>query len=365
MKVYQYPPRRGNGSYWTLLTDGEDELKRAIPLFSTFQPPLIDPESAYNRTPSTHTVRSRGQFVPVLPRSDKNATNQPYFSVNVCNSFINLIPQHDEVIVEQSLKDNASYKKLESDGKTNTGIPKHLLDHSYTKQLHSTLEAQSLKANDCSMSTIDFPSSEEIFTPKRKKVVSASMKKKSRYSKSRHIANKENWHRYSVCQPSAAFTATTPSKENDISFGFLDSSLLTPLKDIVNDIEIGGPGGISLSPLYANFVSPQNVTPKRPGSKIIPSPVTPFSDPSMDSGIFTPFQLSTSLRSPNRQCSTPLKLFSPIPNLMPGFGTPHEDFFSSLKVSSEILDSSIKIGSLQALGLSGLTPPTLSSLSPY
>ena len=69
-KVFQYPPRRGNGSYWTLLADGEEELKRAHPLFTTLLPPVIDADSAYCRIPLTHTVKSRGQFTPVLPHTN-------------------------------------------------------------------------------------------------------------------------------------------------------------------------------------------------------------------------------------------------------------------------------------------------------
>ena len=69
-KVFQYPPRHGNGSYWTLLADGEEELKRAHPLFTTLLPPVIDADSAYCRIPLTHTVKSRGQFTPVLPHKN-------------------------------------------------------------------------------------------------------------------------------------------------------------------------------------------------------------------------------------------------------------------------------------------------------
>ena len=67
-KVYLDPPRRGNGAYWTLLPEGQEEVQRCIKLFSTLQPPVID-ELASAQFPvpsssSTHTVRSRGQFVP-------------------------------------------------------------------------------------------------------------------------------------------------------------------------------------------------------------------------------------------------------------------------------------------------------------
>ena len=66
-KVYLDPPRRGNGAYWTLLPEGQEEVQRCIKLFATLRPPVID-EFAYSlptsSSSSTHTVRSKGQFVP-------------------------------------------------------------------------------------------------------------------------------------------------------------------------------------------------------------------------------------------------------------------------------------------------------------
>ncbi len=359
MKVYQYPPRRGNGSYWTLLADGEDELKRAIPLFSTFQPPVIDPESVYNRTPTTHTVKSRGQFIPVLPRSDRVATNRPYFSVS---NTVGYIPHQEEVLLLQSSEDESIILQKSSEIAEHkvTCIPLHLIDHSYAKQLPKVYIHRQSPNTDDDDSINSEATIEAIFTPKRKKRREILVNKCCRSSKSWHTTNKENCCRSSTGHQCSMFAMTTPSREHDISLSFLDSSLLTPLKDIVNDIEIG-PGGISLSPLYANFVSPHCGTPKRrPGSNIVPSPLTPLNDPNMDSGIFTPFRPSTSLDSPSMKCSTPLKLFSPISNILPPFGTPHHDMFPSLNVTSESPNTSIRIGSLQALGLPGLTPPSLS-----
>ena len=68
-KVYLDPPRRGNGAYWTLLPEGQEEVQRCIKLFSTLQPPVID-ELASAQFPvpsssSTHTVRSRGLYPPL------------------------------------------------------------------------------------------------------------------------------------------------------------------------------------------------------------------------------------------------------------------------------------------------------------
>ena len=65
-KVYLDPPRRGNGAYWTLLIEGQEEVQRCIKLFSTLRPPVIDEQATIllQCSPSTHTVRSRGQFMP-------------------------------------------------------------------------------------------------------------------------------------------------------------------------------------------------------------------------------------------------------------------------------------------------------------
>ena len=358
MKMYQYPPRRGNGSYWTLLSDGEDELKRAIPLFSTFQPPVIDPESVYNRTPATHTVKSRGQFVPVLPRADGSAGSQPYFSVNNSTSFGDA--QREIVILQSSEDDGPEVDPEQRCSHLAKNVPVHLLDHSYAKQLP--------QLSVHSSQTVDFESSLEApMTPKRKKLTGTPPKKHNRLLRPHRTLSTNVNSKHPTSNSNSAFsTVTTPSSDHDLSLSFLDSSLLTPLKEIVNDIDIGGPQGISLSPLYANFVSPRFETPSRPPPANIPSPLTPFRGTSMDSGIFTPFRPADtldSLDSLGMKCSTPLKLLSPISNILPShaFSTPHQDLFPSVKIldnSTDCHDSSIRLGSLQALGLPGLTPPS-------
>ena len=291
MKVYQYPPRRGNGSYWTLLSDGEDELKRAIPLFSTFQPPVIDPECAYNRTPATHTVKSRGQFVPVLPRADGSAGSQPYFSVsNSMGLGVNHTPQ-PEIVVLQSSDDSIDLVSPEQtpSGKVRNGnVPVHLLDHSYAKQL----SARKAIGSDLE-SAMEAP-----VTPKRKKLAGTPPKKHSRLLRPHRTLSSNPNSKHPDSNSHAASVTTSPSSDHDISLSIFDSSLLTPLKDIVNDIEIGGPQGISLSPLYFNFVSPRYETPSRPPpANILPSPLTPYRGSNTDSGIFTPFRAADPLDS--------------------------------------------------------------------
>ena len=368
MKVYQYPPRRGNGSYWTLLSDGEDELKRAIPLFSTFQPPLIDHNCVYNRVPITHTVKSRGQFVPVLPRSDTGVCNQPYFATTgsaVCASGM------DEVVVLQSSEDvsiasNQSLKQSARHTSCRYKPPMHLLDHSYAKQPpHFQFQSPSMDFDSSldSEATIEAP-----LTPKRRKLAITPAKRPNRPSRSRPITSTRVSHNKSPASNlSSSFTMATPSRDQDISLSFLDSSLLTPLKDYMKNIEIG-PQGISLSPLYANFVSPScGDTPQQSSTSsqlanTLPSPLTPLKAPHTDSGVFTPFRPNDSLESLNMKCSTPMKFLSPITDFLPPntFSTPHQDMFPHLKVLDSSTGSSttpIRLGSLQALGLPGLTPP--------
>jgi hypothetical protein len=68
-KVYIDPPRRGNGAYWTLLSEGLEEVERCMKLLTTLRPPVIDPLSSYlTQGPySNQVVRSRGKFVPSCP----------------------------------------------------------------------------------------------------------------------------------------------------------------------------------------------------------------------------------------------------------------------------------------------------------
>ena len=81
-KVYLNPPRRGNGAYWTLLADGQEEVERCIKLFHTLRPPVLDEHSIYNQlgASSSLVVRSSGQFVPV---QIKNSCSHPTHTVEV------------------------------------------------------------------------------------------------------------------------------------------------------------------------------------------------------------------------------------------------------------------------------------------
>ena len=66
-KVYIDPPRRGNGAYWTLLSEGQEEVERCMKLLMTLRPPVIDPSSVYlnqGATNSSQIIRSKGKFVP-------------------------------------------------------------------------------------------------------------------------------------------------------------------------------------------------------------------------------------------------------------------------------------------------------------
>ena len=332
MKVYQYPPRRGNGSYWTLLSDGEDELKRAIPLFSTLLPPVIDQSCVYNRTPSTHVVKSRGQFVPVLP-SAVNPSGQPYFAVGT-------VPTSKAGMTISKRKHGSLNKYM---------VPRHLLDHSYAKQPpQEEEEEEENQAVDSDSSdhesTFDAPA-----TPKRKRLSGISVHRPLHEKSSPHAAS-------GAKQDGKVLSLSPSTKQQDNSLNLLDSSLLTPVKNLMPDIEIDS---LSLSPLY-NFV-----TPRRGNTPMnFPSPFTPFKQATftgVDSGIFSP------LRTENLKFSTPVRNLSPLTDLLPPntFSTP-QDIFTSFKIldtSSGFGGTPFRPGSLQFLGLPGLTPPSASNRS--
>lgn len=420
MKVYQYPPRRGNGSYWTLLSDGEEELKRAIPLFSTFRPPVIDSECIYSRgaASNTHTVKSKGQFVPLLPRSDLTATNQVYFSVDGKLSTAARVQPEEEVTTKVML-DSASleYEAICENSKkqTSENLPTHILEHSYAKLSHIPADGLLDTSSESDKENEGCPP-----TPKRKKVAARKASTSSRLppSKVDGVSYPSKGQKQGEL-PSEAKEANsdedsddgafqTPPKEQDSSLHLLDSSFLTPLRNLDPGVEIGP---ISLSPLYTNFVTPKrDATPtthsspparptsdstspvaghtrKRtptaptlsvtgiaiPGSSsnplatnTLPLPLTPLRNftstlcsgvGSFDSGIFSPLSSDTF----NVKFSTPI--LSPLTDLLQPntFSTPHPpEFLTPLKV----LDSShgnentpLRVGSLGALGLPGFTPP--------
>lgn len=427
MKVYQYPPRRGNGSYWTLLPDGEEELKRAVPLFSTFRPPIIDSDCMYSRGASTHTVKSKGQFVPLLPRSTLSSTGgQAYFSVDgMVNSGACVQSQEDEEVTTEVVLDSAhlvSSERVHNISESNClseNLPLHVLEHSYAKQ--SQIAIDELLDN----STTDSEKESEACppTPKRKKKSRKPTSKRqvttdhvSRPTGSDHKENydvdleKGDSHR----NDEDDVFQTPPKGDQDISLNLLDGSFLTPLRNLGPDVEIGP---ISLSPLYTNFVTPKRSssstsdsaksptassntktatadlpvihTPSSSSStttssslyhgssnsvasnSALPLPLTPLRSFSssgssvvgvgnFDSGIFSPLSADTF----NVKFSTPT--LSPLSDLLQPntFSTPHApEFLTPLKV----LDSSkgsgntpLRLGSLEALGLPGFTPPTAS-----
>jgi hypothetical protein len=149
-KVHQYPPRRGNGSYWTLLSDGEDELARAHPLFTTLLPPIIDPDSVYCRTPLTHTVKSRGQFMPVLPDTNRKT---PYFALDapandgsspvVTHSLASPPAHFQEIEVTTATKKQKRVaEKCPNMATVSEFSTHHLLEHSYSKMVTFEPELQ-------------------------------------------------------------------------------------------------------------------------------------------------------------------------------------------------------------------------------
>ena len=392
MKVYQYPPRRGNGSYWTLLPDGEEELKRAVPLFSTFRPPVIDSECIYSRGESTHTVKSRGQFVPLLPRSTLTSTGHPYFAVSGSLGSGARLQSGEEEVTTEVVLDSAH---LDSDGvhglvdreqlKSSDNLPTHIAEHSYAKLLHAPVDGLIDSSSDSERDKSGCPP-----TPKRKK---SSKKSSSRRQASGEGKSDEcGTSRDKCCGEEDGFQ--TPPKEQDSSLNLLDSSLLTPLRNLGPDVELGP---ISLSPLYTNFVTPKRGhTHSTPPSSSESEPATSHTPPAssassstgpsasssntqasnslilpltplrtftgsvggFDSGIFSPLNPDTF----NIKFSTPI--LSPLTDyLQPNtFSTPHPpEFLTPLKV----LDSSngngntpLRLGSLEALGLPGFTPPT-------
>lgn len=346
MKVFQYPPRRGNGSYWTLLSDGEEELKRAVPLFSTLLPPVIDGGSVYSRQPSTHTVKIKGQFVPVLPNT--NTAGQPYFARSLCTKVSKFVEVESE-----STEQTASGVECSAPSSSEAQGSTHMLEHSYSKQSESDDKQASEDDQDSSDCNASEESSCDVIsnTPKRRKV--AAM----RFSQ----APKDRIFRPSFITSTAKRGDSAPkqlvAEEQDLSL--LDVSFLTPLKNIIPDIDIEN---FTFSPLL-NFVTPRRgSSPASHPHTSLPSPFTPLTNtlPSeVDSGIVTPLKHNIRLKF-----STPLgtgTTMSPMPEYLPlnALGTPNQDTFSLMDSSSGVGATPLRPGSLQALGLPGFTPPSL------
>ncbi len=398
MKVYQYPPRRGNGSYWTLLSDGEEELKKAVPLFATLQPPVIDSNSAYHRQPSTHTVKSKGKFVPVLPRSNVSS-NLSFFSAGNnqssslrVNSSNHGVFASNEIIVDESR--GSSELSMSSDDRLITSgelmfsskLPHHLRDHNYAKFWNLNDTREEMKVENLKTEVIELASgeikeesswiesgveSEKSFgspsTPKRKRKLPGKMRVK--------MTSTENRNKYYDVSSSPSFT--TPPKDGDDSLHLLDTSFLTPLKNLDSDADVEL-GAISFSPLYTNLVTPRQkrspsnlITPNQerglmkhscllepPSQSFLPSPLTPLKT-TLDSGIFSPLQ-SDCLG--NIKFSTPTGLSPLALGDLNTFNSLQPEFypFKGLDSSdSSCNNTPFRPGSLQGLGLPGLTPPPI------
>ena len=363
MKVYQCPPRRGNGSYWTLLSDGEDELKRAVPLFSTLQPPIIDQTSIYNHMPSTHTVRSKGQYVPILPSTLAGATIHPFFSEVVQETH----PLSDCVSVSTMTGFRGKSPVFSRPGRALSNkitYPPNRFDRAGG-------DSPCLSESDDSFCRDD----ERPSTPKRRRLSEISVHVPLRErdgnqprlpATSRHIGTAASRHVGATTSrhDGAAGTLRPSVEPHQQDASLLDSSFLTPMKDIVPDVELDT---ISLSPLY-NFVSPH--TGGTPLSLASPFNFNPFrasntsySQPSVsaDSGVFSPLKVD------GLRFSTPLKGFSPLTDLaLPGtFGTPQNDIYLMPRFLESSSDGTpTRRGSLQPLSLLGFTPPSSSEAVP-
>lgn len=408
MKVYQYPPRRGNGSYWTLLSDGEEELKKAVPLFTTLQPPIIDSNCAYHHEPSTYTVKSKGKYVPVLPRSELPSggsgggnSNLPYFSFESSGGSKSYCPDPHSIIASNEITVGGDADFSEEvpprEPCVQSERPKHLCDHSYAKSW--TLEEEVAPANELfeerkvlevggvigrggrgargvASTWEDGDGGEEsgedeecVSTPKRKRI-SSVVAGRARFGSlssngsgsgifRSNVAYLGNY-RQTIGSSPPAF-ATTPPKDHDTSLNLLETSFLTPLKNFVPDVEIGA---ISFSPLYANLITPKQDTGKQLHNHMTPttnphphpflsSPLTPLKG-SLDSGIFSPLQSDT---LGGMKFSTPTNL-SPLGDLKPELYP-----LKLLDNSGSSSNTPLRPGSLQPFGLPGLTPPPPSSAS--
>ena len=384
MKVYQYPPRRGNGSYWTLLSDGEEELKKAIPLFATLQPPVIDTNCAYHREPSTHTVKSKGKFIPVLPRSDISSSGLPYFSINKAASSslkINVDPHYivasDEIVVGETSSNIQHTMTIGGNKENLSRRPRHLRDHSYAKFWNlgemeelttSKMDAEIVELAsgggqegalgwDESAATESDDSISNPSTPKRRQKLGGNQSSKS-YPLSSTLDKSGSTSCVgleSECGTEESFT--TPPKDQDNSLHLLDSSFLTPLKNLVPDVEIGA---ISFSPLYTNLVTPkqerdskysdQGTSSDSQSQSFLPSPFTPLKN-ALDSGIFSPLH-SGSLGGMKFSTPTTMSPLGDLSSLQP------ELFSLKVLENSEVPGNTpLRPGSLQGLGLPGLTPP--------
>lgn len=232
-KVYLNPPRRGNGAYWTLLMDGQEEVERCIKLFHTLRPPVLDEQSIYNQlgSSSSHVVRSTGQFIPAQA---KKSCSHPSLTVEVTTDDRN----------------NTSFSVGESENTTEAEASPHIPATRYFTTYPRAYPPSIQPYNPAGI-----PSSSQV-TP-----IPISTKPENR------------------------------------SINLLDTSFLTPLKDdFMQEIDLNtisfSPSMFNfLTPRGANS---NQATPFR--SHVIPTIVTPQKPthqgiPEVDSGVFSPLHI--------------------------------------------------------------------------
>ena len=295
-KVHQYPPRRGNGSYWTLLPEGEEELKRAIPLFSTLQPPVIDEQSVYNHMPSTYKLKSKGQFVPVVPNSCSPV--KPYFAVGT-HPWSQSSSEHDYHHSDTTDQDISDCCTFDDSRLLLCKRPHHLTSDS----------------SPCS-------SDERSPAPKRRKR-QHSLDLGPPPSTSRHTHVQKKPVPGVASHDLRGSSHDLRGSSHDLSLDLLNTSFLSPVKDFFADVDLDP---IALSPLF-NIVSPKRATSYHTPLASFPlpsfTPLKPHPPTEGDSGVFSPLRLeglmfSTPLRSSDIMCDLPTALSTPH----------HDDIFS-------------------------------------
>ena len=306
--------------------------------------------------------------MPVLPSVD-SCGSHPYFSVGAT-----ITVGTAEEIDRSELTQRREGKRKRKGARPTTSS--HLLEHSYAKVLPSPDEREGGEENTHVFSHIenvspnrfgdswdqDESSFEVPLTPKRKKTSSISVHRPLHERNTNPVprfhstATKPTKNSHTADNAPVHGFATPTSFSRDHGLNLLDSSFLTPVKNLIPDLEINA---LSLSPLY-NFVTPKRGSTPANARVSLPSPFTtpikPLAPTEVDSGVFSP------LRMDQLKFSTPLRNLSPLTDLLPPntFSTPQDTALPSLKVFDTSLglgSTPLRPGSLQALGLPGLTPP--------
>lgn len=225
-KVYLEPPRRGNGAFWTLLPDGQEEVQRCLKLFATLQPPVIDEQATtlHQISSSTHIVRSKGQFTPALLDSVSDSDNTEQLFLQQDNflqreGFIHAHPPSIQPYHPSSFSCSPAPIAHESSANNST-----LLDASFLTPLKDT----SNFIPEVDMNTISLSPLFSFVTPKSSQFVETRKQQQqlSHYSQ----------------QPSGY--SLTPSKhipfpdsESSV-YSSIDLGLSTPVKDLNSLTEI-------------------------------------------------------------------------------------------------------------------------------